>query len=494
MSCFDVKILDPNIHTIEIESCIGDKPSSIEIITFDNTNILEVTHCVALLPSELNDLVTVKDILAGSGIAVVKNSGIYTVSLSDPNISATGIYDLLETVQDIIGKSGLIAGNYININYDDNTGSTTISATGLQPSGNYSLIGHTHVSNDIIDFNSSVSGLLPVKNISGGSGIGVSSSSGSFIISVTGTFGLTGEEVDDRISQLIVPGNYIHINYDDLLNHLTISVTGLQPSGNYSVVGHTHTSSDITDFNSAVSGLVPIQNIIGNSGIKITSISGTTKLVSTNFIAGNGIALSYNNDDSLTISTITNNGLISVSNNTTTTFIIPNGYTIGSLSIYQNGVKLLNGIDYTATDGTNIVLTHPATSGSYIEYISPIIINNTNNNNNIYDTNIYSLGTLSGSVPINYGTDRMIQTFTMDSNPITLTRGTGWPTTNISRDVMLQITCINTASITWNIVGSNWYNPPTSTLPSGEYMILLRAMGTGVIQGHYIGNKNYDVL
>jgi hypothetical protein len=109
------------------------------------------------------------------------------------------------------------------------SGSNNTSVTGVltSTSGNFtsslqvngtgvSLSGHTHTSSNIIDFNSSVSGLLPVKNITAGSYIDVSSTTGNF----------------------------------------TISATGLQPSGNYASATHTHTSSDITNFNSSVSGLV----------------------------------------------------------------------------------------------------------------------------------------------------------------------------------------------------------------------------------------------
>lgn len=256
MSCFDVQILDPNINTIEIETCIGDQPSSIDILTYDNTSIVEINHCVPLL-SEIVDILPVQDILAGSGISVSDNSGIYTISLSNPTIYSSGIVDFLEAVQDVIGNSGLVAGNYINVNYNDSTGYTTISATGLQPSGNYSVVGHNHISSNITDFSSSVSGLLPVKNISAGSGIGIVANSGNFTVSVTGTFGLTGEEVDDRVSNLLIAGNYINLNYSDLSNNLTVSVTGLQPSGDYSVVGHTHNVGDIINFANEVSGLLP---------------------------------------------------------------------------------------------------------------------------------------------------------------------------------------------------------------------------------------------
>ncbi len=38
-----------------------------------------------------------------------------------------------------------------------------------------------------------------------------------------------------------------------------------------SVTGHSHTSSNITDFNSSVSGLLPITSIVGNSGIVVSN-------------------------------------------------------------------------------------------------------------------------------------------------------------------------------------------------------------------------------
>jgi hypothetical protein len=55
---------------------------------------------------------------------------------------------------------------------------------------------------------------------------------------------------------------------------LQSALDGKQPSGNYAASSHTHTSSNITDFNSSVSGLLPsglvrsnTSGIIGASGI-----------------------------------------------------------------------------------------------------------------------------------------------------------------------------------------------------------------------------------
>ena len=230
---------------------------------------------------------------------------------------------------------------------------------------------------------------------------------------------------------------------------------------------------------------------IGTKGIDVNDLLSGQKEITTNFIAGNGIAFNYNNDESLTIATITNNGTIDITNNSTTNITIPSGYVVGSLSLYQNGVKLLEEIDYTATNGTTVTLTTPATSGSYIEYITPTISNNIQSLiDTVYDTIIYDLGAVSGAVNIDYNKNKLIQKLTINGSSVSLNKGSGWPIlSNISRDVVLQINCTTPATITWNIVGSNWYNTPTALLAGEEHMILLRCMSNNIIQGHYIGTK-----
>ena len=60
---------------------------------------------------------------------------------------------------------------------------------------------------------------------------------------------------------------------------LDVSGTGnfttlLQNGSNVSISGHTHTSSNITNFNSSVSGLLPVKNIVGSGNITTNSLSG----------------------------------------------------------------------------------------------------------------------------------------------------------------------------------------------------------------------------
>ena len=55
-----------------------------------------------------------------------------------------------------------------------------------------------------------------------------------------------------------------------------------------------------------------------------------------------------------------------------TTFTVTNSYTVGYVDVYLNGVKLVNGDDYTATNGTTIVLTTGAAAGDSVSIIAYI--------------------------------------------------------------------------------------------------------------------------
>lgn len=108
-----------------------------------------------------------------------------------------------------------------------------------------------------------------------------------------------------------------------------------------------------------------------------------------------------------------------------------------------------------------------------------------------FEPQIYDLGpfTDSDTITIDYGTDKRIQTLNIDGTPVEIVQGLNWFTSSTtSREVLLQINVTTESTITWTIIGSEWYNQPPNPLPTGDHIVLLRDMGT-YIQGHYIGSK-----
>jgi len=63
---------------------------------------------------------------------------------------------------------------------------------------------------------------------------------------------------------------------------------------------------------------------------------------------------------------------------TTGTFVFNSGYDVGYLDVYVNGSKLVNALDYTATDTQNVTLTTAAEGGDVIEFVAYKAFNLTN--------------------------------------------------------------------------------------------------------------------
>jgi len=99
--------------------------------------------------------------------------------------------------------NGTSAGKFLQ--YNDASGLWLASSSGnftsLQFNGtDVSINGHTHTASNITDFNSSVSGLLPVKNIIAGTNISITSSTGVFTISSSGSGGGGSTEIYEYTS------------------------------------------------------------------------------------------------------------------------------------------------------------------------------------------------------------------------------------------------------------------------------------------------------
>ena len=339
MTDFNIEITQQPSYTLEVAvGASGTETPSVEVVTSGGI-YLEITNRDKILPSDFPDtypisstvgqlpIGRVSGLYSGSGIVFSSGlDGSVTVNALAQNISITGTsgisvsqsgssYTIYTT--GTFGLTGSQIQNLLNSGVSINVTSGTGNFNSLSVVGTpVSISGHTHTSSNITDFNSSVSGLLPVKNISGSGYASVSSSGGIFTVSVTGlqpsgNYSLVGHQhtvtditnFNSGVSGLLTPyallnsGNFTNLfvtgvpvslsghthtssqitDFNTSVNSLVsvknvsgsgyvnvlattgnyiVSVSGLQPTGNYSLVGHTHTTSDITNFNNSVSGLI----------------------------------------------------------------------------------------------------------------------------------------------------------------------------------------------------------------------------------------------
>lgn len=98
--------------------------------------------------------------------------------------------------------------------------------------------------------------------------------------------------------------------------------------------------------------------------------------------------------------TYANDGNIYVRNTYTATagqtiFTFAQGYSVGYLDVYRNGVRLSAGTDFTATDGSTFTLTVGATSGDEIEAIGYSIASLVYANSLFTNINVTGIGTIN---------------------------------------------------------------------------------------------------
>lgn len=235
--------------------------NNISLTYDDNANTLTIATD-ALDTEQVEDLIGTK-LVGASGVAVSYNdtTGVTTVSLSDPTIQVSDITDFVDGVNDRVADL-LTAGSNVQLTYVDNNNDTstlTIAVTGV------SLSGHTHTSSNITDFNSAVSGLLPVKNIVQGSGISVTSNAGTYTVAlsdptiqVADITDLTSSAselnlLDGSIANTIVNSKAVIYGANGEIAASSIAATGnITVGGNLTVTGSGLVASNINNFDTQV--------------------------------------------------------------------------------------------------------------------------------------------------------------------------------------------------------------------------------------------------
>ena len=282
-------------------------------------------------PEQLQDLLGGGLLTAGSGISIIYNdlSDTLTIStsgvafLDSPNftgnptaptaVSGTNTTQIASTafvrneISNLLDSapSTLDTLNELAAALGDDPNFAVTIASGLATKA---PLVHTHSSSDITDFNSSVSGLLPTITNSGDNRVLTSIGTTTGINAESNlTFDGTTLAVTGAIT---VSGNFVASSGN--FSSLTVNNTGV------SLVGHYHTSSDITDFNSSVSGLLPVTNVSGSGNINVSNSNGLFVISSSGLVESDitGITGASGVNNVVQISQVNYDALVSKDPNT----------------------------------------------------------------------------------------------------------------------------------------------------------------------------------
>jgi hypothetical protein len=374
---------------------------------------------------------------------------------------------------DFIGVSG------INVSYSSPSGNVTVSVTGLN-------------SSYLSDFNTAVSGLLPVKNILAGTNISVSGNNGVYTISSNG---VDTNTVKDVIGATIIGVSGIRASYDNSSKVETISITGL-------------TSSYIGDFNSSVSGLVngvyaPLNSpaLAGTPTVPTAAAdTNTTQIASTAFVIGQASSSNPLMDGVVTIGTSkkyaradhvhpTDTTLAPLSGATFTGAVsIPSGTgNFNSLTVNTTGVSL-SGHTHTWSNITDASTKATLTELSYLSGVSPgtassgraLVVDNSKNL-----TGINAL-TTTGDVIV--GGNLTIQGTTTTVNSTTVNIGDNIVRVNTSGLTTGGLEVYNGSSVqsvVWNTVSNRWEFSGGNVYTSGYFVGNLSGNASTVTNGVY---------
>jgi hypothetical protein len=468
--------------------------SNIEKSYSDSTNALTISVTGVSLPghthsssaitdfnSSVSGLLPVKNIVAGTNIAVSGNDGTFTISTNGLDTNA---------VKDVIGAT-ITGVSGIRASYDDVGKIETISVTGLTSS----YIG---------DFNTSVSGLLGVKSLVQGTGIGIVNTSGNQTISVTGiptsliTNFASGVNalIDNAVSASIVGGSGVGIVYDSGTNTLTVSspltagsgISLSHNSGNYvvSLSDPTIQSTDVTDFNSAVSGLV--------SGIyaplNSPTFTGTVNGISKSMVGlGN---VDNTSDADKPISNATQSGLDLKASLTGATFTgsvtIPSGTgNFNTLNVNNTPVSL-SGHTHV---WSNISDASAIASLGELAYLSGVSAGTASAGRAIVvDSNksIASINSITTTGNITVGGNLVVQGTTTTVNSTTVEIGDNIIRVNASglnTGGIEVYTGSDTKSLVWNTSANRWEFTGDSIYTSGNFIGSLSGNAATVTNGVY---------
>ena len=286
----------------------------------------------------------------------------------------------------------------------DNTGKVVIAGD-FQVDGTTTTVNSTTMTVD--DKNLELGTGAANDAAANGGGITIVSGEGN----KTFQFEATGDNLGSSENINIATGKDYKVNNVSVLNATTLgssvvassltsvgTLSGLAVGGTASVTGQI-TAGDLRNSDDGLIPLVGVQTASGHTGL-VTAFKFRGSGLD-DFIVTNGVA-----DVVLTgvAATTYTSRQTHTATQGQTTFTVSAGYSEGFIDVYQNGVRLINGTDYAAENGSTFVMTEGATVGDEFESVAWKTLGNvaTLQNLNVVDnltvTGVTTSGTFVGDL------------------------------------------------------------------------------------------------
>ena len=369
-----------------------------------------------LSSATVSDLTDNRVVIAGTGGAL-EDSG--NLTFNGSQLGITGTVNASSTVTASAFHTGA-EGSAIRVTSDTISGPATIT---LDPAGVGDNTGKVVIAGDFqVDGTTttvnSTTMTVDDKNLELGTGAAndaAADGGGLTIVSGEGNktfnFEATGDNLGSSENLNIASGKVYKVNNVETLSATTLganvvnssltnvgTLTGLSVNGTASVTGQI-TAGDLRNSDDGLIPLVGVQTASGHSGL-VTAFKFRGSGLD-DFIISNGVA-----DVVLTgvAATTYTSRQTHTATQGQTTFTVSAGYSEGFIDVYQNGVRIINGTDYAAENGSTFVMTDAATVGDEFESVAWKTLGNvaTLQNLNVVDnltvTGVTTSGTFVGDI------------------------------------------------------------------------------------------------
>ena len=364
----------------------------------------------------VEDLTNDRVLIAGTGGEVEDSANL---TFNGSQLGITGTVNASSTVTASAFHTGA-EGSAIRVTSNTISGPATIT---LDPAGVGDNTGKVVIAGDFqVDGTTttvnSTTMTVDDKNLELGTGAAndaAANGGGITIVSGEGNktfqFEATGDNLGSSENLNIASGKVFKVNNVETLSATTLganvvnssltnvgTLTGLSVNGTASVTGQI-TAGDLRNSDDGLIPLVGVQTASGHTGL-VTAFKFRGSGLD-DFIVVNGVA-----DVVLTgvAATTYTSRQTHTATQGQTTFTVSAGYSEGFIDVYQNGVRLINGTDYAAENGSTFVMTEGATVGDEFESVAWKTLGNvaTLQNLNVVDnltvTGVTTSGTFVGDL------------------------------------------------------------------------------------------------